>query len=319
MALVDVGIVTFNTRELTLSALDRLLSSPADADLHVMVHDNASSDGTPDAIRATFPSVDVTVSPTNLGFGAGMNRLIERSGSEWFLALNSDAWPEPGAIDALVESGEDPSIGVVAPRLLRPDGTLEHSVLPFPSLGVSVLTAVGGYRRLVPRTARRLALVGAWDHAEARDVDWAVGAALLMRRRAIESIGGFDESFFMYVEDLEWCWRLRQAGWRARFEPTAVVRHVGNASGANTYGTDRARAHIHNFYRFYRRTHGGARTAAFRFLSVCGCLRLYLRAWLRNDDRGRREWSQHLKAHASRVAPTDGPPRPAAQSRAPLS
>lgn len=301
-------MVTYNTRSLTVGALEHLLANAPHGGFRILVHDNASTDGTAEAIREAVPAADVVAGSTNLGFAGGMQLLMARSTAPWFLALNSDAWPEPGAIEALLATGRaHPEAAAVAPLLLRPDGSLEHSTFPFPSLRVAALTALGGYQRLWPRLARRLALVGAWDHAEPREVDWAVGAALLMRRSVIEEIGGFDESFFMYAEDLEWCWRARTAGWTIRFEPRAVVRHVGNASGAARFGRGRTRAHVHNSYRFYRRTHSATSTLAYRALSVAGCSRLYLAARVRRDLYSRAEWADHLRAHLTRVPASELP------------
>jgi GT2 family glycosyltransferase len=309
VAAIDVGVVTFNTRELTIAALERVIENTSGLSTRVLVHDNASDDGTADAIKARVPSVEVVAGERNIGFAAGVNRLIARSTAPWFLALNSDAWPEPGALEALLATADrHPSAAAVAPRILRPDGSLEHSTFPFPSLGVAAITAVGGYRRLWPGRSRRLALVGAWDHDEPREVDWAVGAALLIRRSALDAVGGLDESFFMYVEDLEWCWRARSRGWTIRFEPKAVVRHVGNASGVQNYGHARTRAHIRNSYRFYRRSHSAAGTLAYRAVSVIGCGRLYALARLRHDPVGRSEWATHVRAHLSRIPTFDGPP-----------
>jgi len=306
---IDVGMVTFNTHGLTVAALERLAATIAGLPVRVLVHDNASTDGTADAIRSRVPTAEVVAGERNLGFAGGMNRLIARSSAPWFLALNSDAWPEPGAIEALLAAGEKhDSAAAIAPLLLRPDGTLEHSTFPFPSLRVAAITALGGYRWLSPSRSRQLALVGAWNHDESRDVDWAVGAALLMRRSALDSIGGFDESFFMYGEDLEWCWRARARGWTIRFEPSAVVRHIGNASGAITFGGARTRAHVRNSYRFYRRSHGAASTLGYRALSIAGCGRLYVLARLHGDASGRAQWADHLRAHVGRVPQLDGPP-----------
>ena len=109
------------------------------------MHDNASTDGTAGAIRRALPDVEVEECDRNLGFGAGMNRLIARSTAPWFLCFNSDAWPEPGAVATLLAAGEsDPRVGAVAPRLEQPDGTLEHSAYPFPSVRMAAVTAVGG-------------------------------------------------------------------------------------------------------------------------------------------------------------------------------
>jgi GT2 family glycosyltransferase len=295
---VDVGMVTFNTRELTVAALERLVDRTCELPVRVLVYDNASTDGTAEAISARIPRAEVIAGDRNLGFGAGMNRLIARSSAPWFFALNSDAWPEPGAIEALVAAGqEQTSAAAIAPRLLRPDGSLEHSTFPFPSLNVAAITALGGYRRLWPARSRQLALVGAWNHDEPREVDWAVGAALLMRRSALDAIGGFDETFFMYAEDLEWCWRARTRGWTIHFEPKAVVRHIGNASGSQTYAETRTRTHIGNSYRFYRRSHSALNTLGYRVLNVAGCARLYVMARLRRDPHARAEWADHVRSH----------------------
>lgn len=309
---VDVGVVTYETRDLTVAALTRLMqSTDDDVRLRLLVHDNASSDGTAAAIQATVPGADLEVSPVNLGFAGGMNRLLARSTAPWFLALNSDAWPDTGAISTMVRAGErERRAAAITPRLESPDGVLEHSTYPFPSLVVATMTAIGGYTTLWPQAARRLALVGAWAHDEPRAVDWAVGAAMLIRRSALADVGPFDESFFMYAEDLEWCWRAHASGWSIWFEPGAVVRHVGNASGRKSYGDTRTRAYIHNTYRFYRRTHGAASTAAYRALNVAGCSRLYLAACARRDAEARAHWASHLRAHLGRVPSADAGPPP---------
>jgi GT2 family glycosyltransferase len=313
---VDVGVVTYETRDLTVAALTRLLEATTDVRLRILVHDNASRDGTADAIIRQIPAAEVVAGNRNLGFAAGMNRLIARSTAPWFLALNSDAWPEPGAVRRLVDAGERrPDVGVVAPRLEDGSGRLEYSTFPFPSVRVAAITAFGGYQRWWPRTANRLLLVGAWRHDEPRDVDWAVGAALLMRREALDEVGGFDERFFMYAEDLEWCWRVRQHGWAVTFEPSAIVRHMQNASGAKVFGDRRTRAHTHNSYRFYRRIHGPIDTAAYRALSIAGYARLYALARVRKDHGGRVAWAAHLRAHLSRVPPHDAPPASPAEGQ----
>jgi GT2 family glycosyltransferase len=208
----------------------------------------------------------------------------------------------------LREGERHPKAAAIAPRLERPDGTLEHSTFPFPSARVAAITALGAYDRLWPKTSRRLCLVGSWDHNEARDVDWAVGAALLMRKTALDEIGGFDERFFMYAEDLEWCWRAHKHGWTIRFEPGAIVRHIGNASGRKNYGNRRTRAHLHNSYRFYRREHGAAATALYRAINIGGCSRLDAIARLRGDKGARAEWASHLRALLERIPAQDSAP-----------
>ncbi|HEU5034208.1 MAG TPA: glycosyltransferase family 2 protein [Mycobacteriales bacterium] len=291
---VDVGVVTWNTRDLTVTALRRLLDTDQGADLRVLVHDNASTDGTPAALRADVPEVDVEVSADNLGFAAGVNRLLSRCDAEWFLALNSDAWPAPGAVGALVDCAtRHPRAAAVAPRLEDRDGRLEHSTHPFPSVRV----AAAGALHLRGRWADEHQLNGAWMHDRERPVDWAIGAALLIRRSAVDDIGGFDETFFMYGEDLEWCHRARRRGWEIWFTPGARVVHLGNASGAQRYGEQRSAAVAANTYRFYRRHHGRVSTGAYRGLNAAGAALAAGRAGLRRDRDVARWWWRQVPVH----------------------
>jgi len=298
---VDVGIVTWNSRDVTVAAIRRLLDSDQGCDLRLLIRDNGSSDGTPEAIAEAFPDVVLDAGPDNLGFAAGMNRLIKRSDAPWFFPLNSDAWPEEGCLGALVRAaGAHPRAAAVAPLLLRPDGELEHSTRPFPSLGVALMMATGA-QRWMPRRAHRMLLEDAWKHDAARSVDWAVGAALLMRRSALDEVGPFDERYFMYVEDLEWCWRAHRHGWDIWFEPAAVVRHIGNVSGAAKYGGEKRTAtYMANTYRFYGEHHSRLSTTLLRSLNVAGLLRNYARARLTGDDDLARFWRLRLPAYRGR-------------------
>jgi GT2 family glycosyltransferase len=304
--LVDVGVVTWNTAELTVQALRHLLDTDQGVDLRVLVRDNASSDGTAEAIARAVPEAEIDDGDVNLGFAGGMNTLIARSRAPWFLALNSDAWPRAGAIRQLVDTAtQRPRAAAVAPRLERPDGTLEHSTHPFPSLTVAMTMAVGG-DRWFPRPLRdRLLLEGTWRHDRPRRVDWAVGAALLMRRSALEEVGGFDEQFFMYAEDLDWCWRADRLGWTIEFDPAAVVVHVGNASGTHRYGERRTRTYLRNTHRWYKAVHGSRRSAAYRWVSALGAQRAQLVARRRRDREAADWWRAIREVHRAPVDEVD--------------
>src|SRR3954447_8146568 len=200
-------MVTWNSRDVTVDALERFLTSDQGCDVRLLVRDNGSTDGTPEAIRERFPGVELEAGSENLGFAGGMNRLIARSDAPWFFPLNSDAWPEDQCLATLLRAAaEHPRAAAVAPLLLQPDGTLEHSTHPFPSPRVTLLVTFGN-SAWARRRGHDFFLEGAWMHDRPRPVDWAVGAALLMRREALDEVGPFDERFFMYAEDLEWCWR----------------------------------------------------------------------------------------------------------------
>lgn len=294
---VDVGVVTWNTADLTATALRRLLDSDQGCDVRLLVRDNASTDGTAERIAREIPEAELEVGDENLGFATGMNRLIARSDAQWFFALNPDAWPKPGAIGRLIATAKaHPEAAAIVPRLVRPDGTLEHSTHPFPSLKVAAVS--GRNPAHVPdETADRLMLDGRWTHDRPREVDWAVGAAWLIPRVALDDVGPLTERFFMYVEDIEWCWRARRRGWTIRFEPSAVVVHVGNASGAQRYGEGRTRAYMANTYRFYATEHGTAGALAYRALNIVGSVKGYLRARRSGTPGDVAYWRRELAAH----------------------
>jgi N-acetylglucosaminyl-diphospho-decaprenol L-rhamnosyltransferase len=306
---VDVGVVTWNTAELTANALRRLLDSDQGCDIRLLVRDNASTDGTVETLSRLVPEAEIEAGKENLGFAAGVNRLLAKSEAPWFFLLNSDAWPEPGAIGRLVETARGhPEVAAVVPRIEQPDGTLEHSTYPFPSLRIAWLLAFRR-RRMPPAVAEELLLVGAWNHDRPRVVEWAVGAALLIPREAMLDVGGLDERFFLYAEDVEWCWRAHRRGWDIRFDPAALVRHVGNASGIQNYGELRTAAYHRNTYRFFRREHGLLAELAYRTLNLAGATRQYLRARRTGDHSTAAYWRPHIRAHLTPAFGPDGPPK----------
>jgi GT2 family glycosyltransferase len=280
---IDVVVVTWNTRDLTLSALARLADAAPMARLSLLVQDNGSTDGSAADIAAAYPDADVEAGTTNLGFAGGVNRALRRSSAPWVLLLNSDAWPEAGAIDALIACAErHPRAAAVAPKLLRPDDSLEHSTWPFPSLRTAAASAWVAGRYI-------------WPHEEERAVDWAVGAALLLRRAALDEVGLLDDSLFMYAEDLDWCWRAHDAGWEIWFTPEAVVRHVGNASGTQLFGDGRSAAWINNSVRVHRKHFAWPTTVAWQLLNATGAAIASRRARQGDDAELARRWRSQAR------------------------
>ena len=233
--LLSVVVVSYNTRELTLRCL-RELGGHLEAERlshEIWVVDNASKDGSAQAVAREFPHVHLIASPDNLGFGPANNLAFERAAGQFFLLLNSDAFVHAGALTAMVELLCDPAkarVGAVGPRLLNADGSLQVSCWKFPSPARSWSESLGLAR-----------LLGAhpqwgdyyrWKHDERRSVDFVIGACLLVRREVYQEIGGFDPNFFLYAEESDWQKRMREQGWDIVFLPQAQVTHLAGASGA---------------------------------------------------------------------------------------
>lgn len=271
-----VAVISYNTREL-LDLCLRSLAPDIDAGLaEVWVVDNASSDGSPAMVAAEHPRVRLVATGENLGYGRAVNLVGERTASRWLVASNADVALEPGALRRLVDAGEaDPRAGVVAPRLVLPDGQTQHSIWGFPTLATTVVQNMGV--RLVPRAlAERLAIRGGWNPDRERRVPWAVGAFLLVRREAWDRVGGFDAGQWMSAEDLDLGWRMREAGWATRYVPSAVVRHEESAATGVVWGADLPLHWQRCAYAWMVRRRGRARTVAVGLLNLAGSGLRYL-------------------------------------------
>lgn len=301
---VDVCMLTWNTRDVTAQALAQLRSSDQGVPYRLFLRDNGSTDGTARAAAAAFPDAVIDAAADNVGFAAGMNSLLVRTTAPYVFILNGDAWPEPGVLARLVQAAKSrPRIGVVAPRLVRPDGSLEHSTWPFPSLALSALYA-SGLRRFVPhRVAERWMFENDWRHDRAREVSWAVGAALLVPRPVLERVGGFDERYFMYAEDVDWCWRLTDAGYRVWFEADAVVRHLGGASSEQRYSGRALERKLAASARLMADRRGRVYAWVWRMLECLTAARIGLLA-RRRGDRAAVAWAKTvIRTHVSPPAP----------------
>jgi N-acetylglucosaminyl-diphospho-decaprenol L-rhamnosyltransferase len=245
-----------------------------------VVVDNGSSDGSPDVVRELFPEVEV-VEQENRGLAAGWNAGLERTSGRYVLILNADAWLVDDALAKLVAfADEHPEAAVVGPRLTNPDGSLQRSVRGFPTVW-RLATEYFFLRKLAPRSRLLNAFYGAgFEHDEVREADFLMGACLLVRRDAIAEIGTLDESFFLFSEETDWCYRFAHAGWKVLFFPGAECVHVGGASHGGRMFRENLRGHL----RFLAK-HRGRRTAerARKVLLVA----LRLRALVFRGGRGR--------------------------------
>jgi N-acetylglucosaminyl-diphospho-decaprenol L-rhamnosyltransferase len=272
MATVSVVVVAYNA----LPWLERSLESVAGHE--TIVVDNGSADASVEVARRQGAQV---IEQENRGFGAGNNAGMRAASGDYFLLLNSDAWVVGDAIERLVEFAEaHPEAAVVGPRLRGEDGTLQRSARGFPTLW-RLATEYFFLRKLAPRSELLNALyAGGFDHEEVREVEWLYGAALLVRRGAADAVGLFDESFFMFSEETDWCYRFRAAGWKVVFFPGAEVVHVGGASHGGRLYHENLRGHL----RFISK-HRGPREAERARRLLLAALRL--RGLLYRGERGR--------------------------------
>jgi N-acetylglucosaminyl-diphospho-decaprenol L-rhamnosyltransferase len=268
-AVVDVVIVSYRSRELLRRCLDSLHAHPPRAGMKVIVVDNASGDDTLEMVSEDYPEVEPVASPANLGFAAATNLGARRGRAPYLLALNPDTVVTAGALDTVIGTMEThPQAAVVGPRLVREDGSLDHAAkrsFPTPLSALGHFTGLG--RR--PGARGRLAAYRA-PEVESGPVDAVNGAFMLIRRDLFERVGGFDEGYWMYMEDLDLSYRLAQAGWVSWYEPAAKVVHV---KGGTVGGERPARlnwAFHRGMYRFYRRHYAPQRSHSLNALVYLG-------------------------------------------------
>ena len=231
-------IVTYDA----LPWIERCLASVAGTE--TVVVDNGSTDGTPDAVRERFPAVRV-IESSNDGLAAGWNRGIAETDAEHVLILNADAWLVEDALARLLAIADArPRAAVVGPRLLDPAGTLQRSVRGYPTLW-RLATEYLYLRKLAPRSRALNAFYGAgFDHESEREVEWVMGACFLLRRRAYDEVGPFDERFFLFSEEVDWMRRAADAGWSVVFTPDARCVHVGGAAHGGRMFRENVRGHL---------------------------------------------------------------------------
>jgi N-acetylglucosaminyl-diphospho-decaprenol L-rhamnosyltransferase len=245
---LSIVVVSWNVRDLLRRCLDSILGTgcpktegnaecPLSCILHpassieILVVDNGSTDGSVEMLRAYFPDVHVVVNAENRGFPAGNNQGMALAGGRYVLLLNPDTEVVGNALATMVAFADDhPDVGVIGPQLLNPDGSVQSSRRRFPTLATALFESTW-LQPYAPRSLlERYYVLDRPDDA-VLDVGWLQGAALMARREAIDQIGPMDERFFMYSEELDWCRRFHEAGWRVVYLPGAqVVHHAGKSS-----------------------------------------------------------------------------------------
>ncbi len=232
---VSIVIVNYKTRGMVKQGLKSLRLARIRLNYEIFVVDNASGDGLPELVRAEFPEARLIALDRNVGFAAGNNLAIRKAKGKYVFVLNPDALVGSGSIEAMFAYMEaHPEIGVLGPRLMHPDGTRQESAHRFPTPWIPIyrrtpLGAGAKAKEEIDRYFLRDVIMQA-----PTDVDWIEGAALFVRREAMENVGVFDERFFVYFEDTDWCRRFWEAGWKVVYHPGIDIIHYHRRESADT-------------------------------------------------------------------------------------
>lgn len=234
---ITISIVNWNTCGELRACLESVLEQNGAIGLEAIVVDNASGDGSAEMVRSDFADrVTLISNSVNVGFAAAHNQSVRIARGRYVMLLNPDCRVLTGDVfRKMVEfMDSNPDVGALGPRIVNPDGSLQYSARRFPTMAAALFRHMFMGRLFPNNRFVREYMMTDWDHNEVRDVDWLSGSALLMRREALERIGALDERFFMYLEDVDWCRRAHERGWRVVYFPMASISHrIGAASDQN--------------------------------------------------------------------------------------
>jgi GT2 family glycosyltransferase len=264
---LSIIIVNWNTRDLLQRCIADVYANTGSLDYEVIVVDNASQDDSVALLRREFPKVQVIENETNTGFSVANNQGIRISTGRYCLLLNTDAFVHPGALETMVKfMDENPQAGAGGCRLYNEDGSLQRSCTSFPTLATELWQALW-----LDRTFPRSRIFGRywmtyWDFDEDCEVDSVIGACMILRRDALDEVGLLDEGYFMYSEEVDLCFRMKQAGWKVMFTPKATATHIWGGTSKRISNKTTFLRLFQSRIRFFRKHYG--RTAVLLYKSI---------------------------------------------------
>jgi N-acetylglucosaminyl-diphospho-decaprenol L-rhamnosyltransferase len=259
---ISIIIVSWNVHDLLRKCLLSLkqqteaLSRVCRLSSEILIVDNASSDGTVEMLRAEFPDARVIANAENTGFTRANNQALAVAQGRYLFLLNPDTELRAGALQTLYDYAEaHPRVGIIGPQLFYGDGSLQSSRRRFPTLATAFLESTK-LQQWFPRnrTLTHYYMLDTRDDVT-QEVDWINGSAMFVRRAMYDQVGGLDEGFFMYSEELDWCYRTKRAGWQIVYLPTAQVTHYEGKSSEQVVAQRDIYFHSSKV-RFFRKTRG---------------------------------------------------------------
>lgn len=273
---ISIVIVSYNTKKLLLQCLNSIYRNSTKFNFEVIVIDNNSSDGSQDSVRREFPQVTLIENKANVGFAKANNQGIAISKGRYFLLLNPDTEVLPHSIDLIVEfMDKDSRAAVVGPKLLNTNRTIQESHHRFPSSNQEFMENTFLDNLLYPFIKRRESK-SSWVYNGAFEVDWVTGACLAIRREVVDEIGVFDGNFFLYYEEVDFCYRAKQRGWKVFFLPESEVIHYRGQSTKKNLSASLSEAYKSKYY-FLKKCYPAEEVASIRKITMLGCRN---RLWL---------------------------------------
>jgi GT2 family glycosyltransferase len=254
---LSIVIPTYNAHEWIQGCIDSIALHRPTADYEIIVVDDSSTDDTAAIVRERFPSITLLSNPKNLGFGKTVNVGLGVASGRYILVLNNDTWMHAGALDAMMSFLDTHAdVGIVGPKVLSGDGSLQQQCrrrIPTPTAALLYFT---GIAKLFPGSPRAAGyLMTASDENATTEVDSVSGACLMVRRAVVDQIHGFDPEYYLYGEDMDFCWRAKLAGWKVVYFPGAAITHFGGQGGTGKkklYATVEWHRAMWIFYRKHR-------------------------------------------------------------------
>lgn len=275
MSEVAAIIINRNTKRFLRDCIDSILEQDYDGRILIWVVDNGSTDGSLEMLLNEYPGVHIVANAGNVGYGRACNQGASKVVSDYLLFMNSDTVLSTDTVTEIVRLFKaSHTTGIIGPRVLNSDGSIQYSCREFPPIFDAFLHAfLGLFRTDNPGSERYKKTC--WDHTEETVVDWVSGCFMAVDRGLFRTIGGFDEGYFMYVEDVDICWAAKEAGWEVRYMPRGdVTHHIGMSS--RIVPTRMVYHHHRSMWRFHRKTYRGNMKALVGFVVAAGIISRFL-------------------------------------------